>query len=159
MIFKLMLIVVLGSFLSVAVCLTAHGQKRTKNGFISISDLNGGKVIGALGGALGEIIVVEGIAADENYRRRKSADGKLLLRLKSVNGKSLKDEIVLEFNPFPGANIKNPAAGAAVKYTGYETGAFSGVPEKAFDYVPRTTTAGFYFGTSFVILRDANNRR
>lgn len=93
------------------------------------------------------------------YRRRKSDVGKLLLRVKSVNGKSFKDEVVLDFNLFPGADIKNPAAGAAFKFTGYETGGFSGVPEKAFDFVARTATGGFYFGTSFVVLRDENNRQ
>ncbi|MGI8554792.1 MAG: hypothetical protein ACR2LT_00315 [Pyrinomonadaceae bacterium] len=161
MIFKLSVIVILGSLVSVMTCQKAIGQKRTKKktGFISISDLNNRKVIGLLGYALGETVVIEGVVADENYRRRKADVGELLLRVQSVNGKQLKDEIIFQFRLFSGADIKNPAAGAGFKYTGYETGGFSGTPEKAFDFVPRMPTAGFYFATSFVVLRDENNRK
>lgn len=161
MIFKLSVIVILGALASITMCQTGLGQKRAKGNvkFINISELNGGSVIGSLGYALGEIIVVEGVAADENYRRRKADAGKLLLRVKSVNGKQLKDEIIFDFRVFPGAGVENPAAGAKFKYVGYETGGFSGAPEKAFDYVPRVPTQGFYFGTSFVVLHDENNRK
>lgn len=114
-------------------------------------------MIGSLGYALGEIIVVEGVAADENYRRRKADVGGLLLRVKSVNGKQLKDEIIFDFRALPGADVRNPAVGASFQYTGYETGEFSVAPEKAFDYAPRVQALGFYFGTSFVVLRDENN--
>lgn len=73
MIFKLTLIVISGLLLFVTMCQTASGQKkmRSDSGFISISDLNGDKVIGSLGYALGETVVVEGIVADENLSAAK----------------------------------------------------------------------------------------
>ncbi len=113
-------------------------------------------MIGSLGRPLGEVVSIEGIAADEDYTRRKADAGEILLRVLAVNGKSLKREVVLNFHPYEGAEMKNPSAGMRFKYFGYETGGFSGIPEAAFVYVPRVPTSGHYFTTSFVILRDDN---
>jgi len=50
--------------------------------------------------------------------------------------------------------LTRPTAGARFKFVGYETGGFSGTPEEAFLYIPRTATSGYYFTTSLVIVRD-----
>jgi hypothetical protein len=50
--------------------------------------------------------------------------------------------------------LTRPRAGARFKFVGYETGGFSGTPEEALVYIPRTATSGYYFTTSLVILRD-----
>lgn len=158
---KLLAILAVGSLISIIMCQTAAGQKRTKSNSqsIHISTLNGSKVIGSLGHQLGEIVVIEGVVADESYTKRKADAGELLLRVRAVNGKPLKEEVIFEFRPFSSGGIKNPPVGVRFKYTGYETGGFSGTPEKAFDYVPRVPTTGYNFTTSFVILRDENKRR
>ena len=147
--------------MSITTCRTTLGQRRPKSDTESIhaSKLNRSKVIGSLGYALGEVVIIEGVIADDSYTRRKADAGKLLLRVQAVNGKPLKEEALFDFSPFVGADIRNPAVGARFKYTGYETGGFSGIPEQAFDYVPRVPTTGYYFSTSFVILRDESGRK
>ena len=126
---------------------------------IHVSQLNRSKVIGSLGRPLGEVVTIEGIAADENYTRRKADTGEILLRVQAVNGKSLKREAILNFHPYEGTEMKRPSAGMRFKYVGYETGGFSGIPEAAFVYVPRAPTSGYYFTTSFVILRDDSDSK
>ena len=161
MISKLSAILTVGSLMSIMMCQTAAGHKRTRSNTesIRVSRLNRSKVIGTLGHALGGIVVIEGVVADESYTGRKSDAGELLLRVQVVNGKALNKEVVFNFRPFPGAGIKSPPVGAKFKYTGYETGGFSGIPEKAFDYVARVQTAGYNFSTTFVILRDESGRQ
>ena len=121
---------------------------------IHVSTLSRARVIGELGWPLGEIVTIEGIASDGAYTRKKSDLGAVVLRIRAVNGKPLKSEIVLHFLPFQGAPINAPSAGAEFKYVGYETGEYAGVPEKAFNYVPRAATTNYGFTTSFVVLRN-----
>ena len=123
---------------------------------MSVSKLNRSKVIGSLGRPLGEVVTIEGIVADGDYTRRNADAGETLLRVQTVNGRVLKREAVFHFRPFEGADMKKPTAGMKFKYVGYETGGFSGMPDKAFDYVPRVATDGYYFSTSLVILRDVS---
>src|SRR5258708_5073756 len=110
---------------------------------IHVSTLSRAKVIGELGRPLGEIVTIEGIASDAADTRKKSDMGAVLLRIRTVNGKPLKSEIVLHFLPFQDAPINAPSAGAEFKYIGYETGEYDGVPEKAFNYVPRAATTNY----------------
>jgi hypothetical protein len=161
MISKLSIILSLSSLIAIINSQTTTAQQRTdtNSDSIHISTLNLSKVIGYLGYALGEVVIIEGVVADENYTKRKDDAGKLLLRVQIVNGKPLKDEAIFDFSPFLGADVKKPLVGARFKYTGYETGGFSGIPEKAFDYVPQVATTGYYFSTSFVILRDENGQK
>ena len=159
---KLLLSLTTGLLLTVAMYSIANAQnQRAKSHMksIHVSELNLNKVIGYLGHPLGEIVTIEGIAADGNDTRQKADTGELLLRVQGVNGKPLKREVILHFFPFQGVPIKNPSVGAKFRYIGYETGGFSGVPEKAFDYVPQAATTGHYFSTSFVVLRDERGSR
>lgn len=135
---------------------SAAQDKRTRLNTkpINMSRLTSSKVIGTFGRPLGEVVSIEGIAADENYTRRKADTGQTLLRVLAVNGKTLKHEAILPFHPYEGVEVKKPSVGVRFKYVGYETGGFSGTPEAAFIYVPRVATSGYYFTTSFVILRD-----
>jgi len=135
----------------------AQGQPTSGNSKpIHVSQLNRSKVIGSLGRPLGEVVTIEGIAADGDYTRRKAETDEILLRVQAVNGNSLKREAIFNFHPFEGTELKKPSAGMRFRYVGYETGGFSGVPEAAFAYVPRVATSGYYFSTSFVILRNDN---
>src|SRR6266481_5278568 len=69
--------------------------KRTTADTIHVSTLNRARVIGELGWPLGEIVTIEGIASDGAYTRKKSDLGAVVLRIRAVNGKPLKSEIVL----------------------------------------------------------------
>lgn len=129
-------------------------RTRPRSNPIHVSVLNSAIVVGSLGVPLGEVLTIEGIAADENYTKRRADSGDILLRVQTVNGKALKHEAIFPFSPFEGAEMTKPSAGMRFKYVGYETGGFSGIPEGAFAYVPRVPTSGYYFTTSFVVLRD-----
>lgn len=146
-----------GATWSVAAAQDQRTRPNTKP--IHVSRLNSSNVIGSLGRPLGEVVTIEGIAADENYTRRKADTGEILLRVQAVNGKALKREAILACHHYRGAEMKKPSAGMKFKYVGYETGGFSGIPEAAFVYVPRAPTSGYYFTTSFVILRDDSGGR
>src|ERR1700730_17149750 len=129
-----------GLLIAVVMCSVADAQNRpAKSNFKSIhlSELRRNRVIGSLERPLGEVITIEGIVADENYTRRKADAGELLLRVQDVNGQPLKRAVIVPSHPFQDADITNRSAGTKFKYIGYEPGCFSGIPEKAFDYVPR----------------------
>lgn len=145
MISRLSVILIVASLISIVARQTIAGHQRTKGNIESIPviKLNRNKVIGSLGRPLGEVVTIVGIVADGDYTRRKADAGETLLRVQTVNGRSLKSEAIFHFRPFEGADIKKPAAGTRFKYTGYETGGFSGIPDKAFDYVPRVATDGY----------------
>jgi len=135
-----------------AVIRADEAPKQAKS--ITVSELSKLQVIGALGQALGKIIVIEGVAADEYYRKMKADGGHTLLRVQSVDGKKLQEEQVFHFLAFPSADIEKPKVGSKFKYIGYETGAFTGVPAKAFDYTLPVATTGYGFTTDFVVVRD-----
>jgi hypothetical protein len=134
-----------------------QADKQAKS--ISVSELADQQVVGWLGHSLGKIVTIEGIVADQNYRRMKIDSGSLPLRVQRVNGKQLDKEQVFHFQSFQGAEVEKPRVGAKFKYTGYETGAFTGIPHEAFKYVPPMATTGYGFTTSFVILRDEAKRK
>jgi hypothetical protein len=144
-----------GLLITLAMCGVANAQRqRPKGQTIYAAKLDPRKIVGYLGHSLGEIITIEGVTADETYTRKKADTGHLLLRVQAVNGKRLKREVVMYVSVFEAVSIKDRSPGIKFKYIGYETGEFSGTPEKAFEYVPRVATTGYSFTTSFMVLRD-----
>ena len=134
--------------------LAQNHRTRSHTKPILVARINSSGIIGSIGRPLGEVVTVEGTAVDDSYTRRKEDAGEILLRIQSVNGKRLKSEAVLHFVAYNGEESKKPSVGTKFKYIGFETGGFSGMPESAFVYIPRVPTSGYYFTTSFVILRD-----
>jgi hypothetical protein len=124
---------------------------------VSVAELNQLQVIGWLGQPLGKVVTVEGVVADATFERSKAQVGQTLLLIQAVDGKQLPERVVYCFD---GAvrDIEEPKAGSRFKYIGYETGGFTGKPARAYDYLPShnitSCSAGFYFRTEFVILRD-----
>lgn len=114
---------------------------------------------GLLGSPLGTVVTVEGIAAGDDYRRMREDMGCTLLRIERINGKPLAKEIVFRFHSHELARIAAPAVGARFKFVGYETGGFSGIPEGAFEYIPRVATTGFGFSTTFLVLKSLSGSR
>ncbi len=136
----------------------AQGQRRrAANGPVNVNELNRRKVIGTLGLELGTIVTIEGIVADESYRRERSDVGETLLRVQSVNGNRLKHEVVFPFMKHEIGSVATPTVGARFKFTGYETGGFVGEPNGVFDYVPRFAATSYHFRTSFYVLKDAKD--
>ena len=120
---------------------------------IPVSDLQDHQVIGRLGHPLGTIIVVEGVVADGSYTKAKGDHGRTLLRVHAVNGKRLAEEQVFHFGSLL-ERVEKPKVGTRFKYSGYETGGFTGLPAKAFDYVGLIALPGYAFATDFEVLRD-----
>ncbi|MGE3804595.1 MAG: hypothetical protein AB7K24_07975 [Gemmataceae bacterium] len=144
---------VLGSAALLAFSVLHANQSPGQVKAVSVAELNRRQVIGYLGQPLGEIVTVEGVVADEQYRGIKADLGQLLLRIQAVNGKQLPNECVFHFLP-AWVEIGKPTVGSRFKYVGYETGGFTGTPARVFDYIPAHCTTGYCFTTSFVALRD-----
>jgi hypothetical protein len=131
----------------------AHGKADPGNRLepITYADLTTRPVFGRLGRPLGEIITIEGVFTDGTFTRMKADDGWILLRVQVVNGIRLKQEQVFQYEQ---ARKNSPAAGAAFKFIGYETGGFTGEPAGTFKYTGPFPTTGYGFTTKFIVLRD-----
>jgi hypothetical protein len=121
---------------------------------ITVADLRELQVIGWLGHPLGKIVTIEGIVADDYYRKYKADAGQTLLRVLTVNGQKLPEEKVFHFFAHYFARVDEPKVGSNFKYSGYETGSFTGTPQMNVEYLPAFCTTGYGFTTEFVILRD-----
>ena len=121
---------------------------------ITIAELNQMQVIGQLGQPLGKIVVIEGIVADDYYRKMRADQGYTLLRVLTVDGKKLPEEVVFHFSPAMGSAPDAPKVGSQFKYIGFESGGYTGLPTKAFDYMPRVANAGYSFTSGFLVVRD-----
>ena len=119
---------------------------------LTIAEVNRRKVIGELGHPLGTVVTIEGQAADETYTREKSDAGRTLLRVKSVNGKELAQEVVFPFASLETVKLTPPVVGSRFRLIGFETGEFVGMPDGVFDYVPRFATTNYYLRASFVVV-------
>jgi len=138
--------------------LTNAGKRLPPDKSIPLADLRDRPVMGSLGHPLGTIVVIEGEVADESYTNLKEDDGATLLRVRAVNGEKLAGERLFHFGSL-NLRVGTPAVGSRFKFTGYETGGFTGTPTKAFDYVGRFADTGYRFTTEFVVLRDEAKSR
>lgn len=118
---------------------------------IPIDEVRKRGVLGDLGHPLGTIVTVEGEVADDYYRKRKADSGYHLLRIKSVNGVELKEEVVFRYE---GAKEDKPKVGAKFKYTGYESACYYGIVDGEFKYTDPYAFVGYWFHGSFRILKD-----
>ena len=63
---------------------------------------------------------------------------------------------VIPFTPPALATVPPPKLGAPFKLTGYESGAFTGIPDAALQINPAVASTGFAWTPSFEILRVEN---
>jgi hypothetical protein len=126
-------------------------KEEKKDKPIPIEEVRKRGVLGQLGHPLGTIVTVEGEAADEDYRRLKADMGHTLLRIKSVNGVELKEEVVFRFD---GKKADAPKVGTKFKYVGYESAGYYGIVKGQFEYTQAVANVGFWFHGSFVTLKD-----
>lgn len=140
-------------FFIVLILVVVGGKKMVTK--VNYMDLGGEiQIIGSLNKPLGEILTVEGIIVDDTYTKRKSDSGKLLLKIESINGEKISNEIIIPFSTFKWVSIKDVKVDDYKKFIGYETGEMTGIPEKAFDYMPQVATEGFQFSTYFQICKE-----
>jgi hypothetical protein len=122
---------------------------------INYSDIGGRvKIIGILNKPIGEIVTLEGAIIDGTYTRKKGDSDKVLLMVHSINGKKIQKVVNLPIRIFKWSDINMPKVNDYKKYIGYETGEMSGIPQKAFNYMPQATTEGFHFSTYFQICKE-----
>jgi hypothetical protein len=151
---KARLTVVLATFFIITLIplLTAGNRMINK---IIYSDIAGRvKIIGTLNKPIGEIVTVEGVIIDGTDTREKGDAGKVLLKVQWINGKKLQKGVNLPVKIFQWSAIHTPKVNEHKKYIGYETGAMSGIPRRAFNYMPQVTTEDFHFSTYFQICKE-----
>lgn len=100
---------------------------------------------------LGQVVEVEGEIIDGSTLQRKEWDGESLLRIDQVDGKALAKPVTMRFG-WHALALDKPLVGK-VRLVGYETGGYGGIPEGAFEYIPRAATSGFHFEHSFLVLK------
>ena len=130
----------------------------TGNGAVSeinYSDIAGRiKIIGTLNRPIGEIVTVQGVITDGTDTGKKGDAGKVLLKVQRINGRKVRKRVNLPIKIFHWTAINTPKVNEQKKYIGYETGEMSGIPARAFEYMPRVTTENFHFSTYFQICKE-----
>ncbi len=150
---------------------------------ITVSALNEMDVIGKLGIPLGEVVEVQAVIVSGSKIGAKELEGKFLLRIESINDKSLEKPTVERFRvlPFSGAEIANDHfdlyelktgkktgrldsnqikelekdyVSKKVKLLVYESGSFEGMPNKLPDDAPLVQATDFRFRTHLMVLKQ-----
>ena len=142
---------------SAAACLLVAGLvvwgSRVDPRPVAVADLARGSVRGAFGLPLGQVVTAAGVAIDGASTGRKADAGTTLLRIEAVNGAPLAQPITVPFTPLPWHPVTAPVAGVRFTYSGYETGAFTGLPEAAAKAIPEAAgTIAWGWTTGFQVI-------
>lgn len=138
-------------FLFFFVAIKANSQKRTVlNPYIEIDTF---VIKPRLGIPFGTIAKLEAQFFSGNDLHLFAYTGKVLLRINSVNGKAVKDTVILDFTDETKSLID---ADATEKLTimAYESGSFIGIPENYFDYQPVRQDVGFGFRHYLIVVAN-----
>ncbi len=109
-----------------------------------------------LGPEFGKTIEIEGKIVDDTDTRYKEDVGKELIEVYRVDDVKLTKPVVIELSNFSFTRIEIPTRGTKVRFRGYETGEFTGIPMKAFKDIPSVATAKFHFESRFQITKRLN---
>jgi hypothetical protein len=109
---------------------------------------------GSLGHGLGQILTIEGTVLAPESPGPKEDDGKIRLSIDKVEGQMLDKPVILKLDFFAFSQPPEPKAGARVKYIGYETGSFVGIPGEAFKHIPRVASQNYHFALSFQVCKQ-----
>lgn len=110
-----------------------------------------------LGIPFGTIAKLEVQFFDGDNLRLKAYRGTYLLKINSVNGKAVKDTVILDFTDETKSLID---ADATEKLTimAYESGSFIGIPKNYFDYQPVRQDQGFYFRHNLIVVSNLTKK-
>lgn len=114
-------------------------------------------LIGKLGVPFGTIVQVkcQGIVPSENELKVKAPTWDQDVLVLSVNGKPLDPPARLRWSAARADDsLKKPDQGKIAEVFGYETGMFSGVPDRLHEYAPSWADTNFHFHCSFIALTD-----
>jgi hypothetical protein len=115
----------------------------------TVEQLEKAGIVGRLGLPLGQVAEMEGEIVSPESSGAKEDEGLLLMKVTSIIGKLQPHPQLLRFT-LPGG--EKPPAGTKMKFRGYETGGFKGLPENWPDDVPRQAGVAFQFESHLVIL-------
>jgi len=116
---------------------------------ITVADLNERGVVGRLGVPLGTVVQITATLIDGRELHDKEHQSDRLLKVTRVDGQDLREAQILEFRPHPTANVslEDVATGSSRRLLVYESGGFSGIPQKLPEEVSAWQDHSFSFGT------------
>lgn len=120
---------------------------------ISFEELASRGVQGRLGLPLGTIVEISGTNIANTLKDKSSSSWPYLLRIETINGNVLREPVLF----FPvdldrSKQAASPRIGDRFRWIAYETGQYSGVPDKLFNYVPAYADKGFGFETRLSVV-------
>lgn len=120
---------------------------------ISVTALQPDIVIGHLGQPLGSFLRVTGMAVDGDETQRKEDAGQTLLKIETVNDRTLAKPVYFTFRR-AAEGIGKPEAGTPFDYFVHEWGSFDGVvvpPQELGIESPNIAHDGFYYRREITI--------
>jgi hypothetical protein len=83
--------------------------------------------------------------------------GMTLLKINTVNGKVLKDTVILDYTDET-KSLKKADAGEKLTLMAYETGNFTGIPDNYFKYQPVRQDVGFGFRHYLIVVSNLTKK-
>lgn len=113
------------------------------------------KVKGPLGVPLGKLITIDGSIVDGVALDSIAYQGKPVVSVSKVDGKSLDKPVLIRW--VPSFQVQIPAEwnqfNSRVRAVGFQNGEFRGAPPGLFDYVPAYKTFGWYLDVYFEVAK------
>ena len=106
-----------------------------------------------LGAGFGKMIEIEGRIVDDQDTRLRAHLGKKLIEVQQVGTHALPKPVLIELLVFRWTDIPIPVRGTVVRFRGYETGGFIGIPNEAFEDVPSVATTAHHFQSRFQVTK------
>jgi hypothetical protein len=112
-----------------------------------------------LGSAFGTLVEIEGRIVDDRDTHLRSHLGKKLILIHSVGDREPASPIIMELRVFSFTSVTIPERGMWVRFRGYETGGFTGIPENAFKDIPEVATTHHHFESYFQVTKNLEPSR
>jgi hypothetical protein len=142
-------------FFCTIICFIPYTSCMEGDSTIHYTDLNKTvHITGSLGRPLGEILNIKGKIIENNLWKPTSVMEELLLEVSIVDREPLPKQVLIPFTIFSWCECETPEPGKPFHYIGYETGEMTGIPNKAFDYIPQVSTKDFGFSVYFQVCRE-----
>lgn len=106
-----------------------------------------------LGHGFGNIIEIEGYMKYAEKTRSKAWRKKKRMVVHKIGDRKLEQPVMITLETFSFAKILLPANGTQVRFRGYETGRFGGIPGKAFADIPQVATTNYHFESVFQVTK------
>ncbi|MFH2044875.1 MAG: hypothetical protein ABIK92_06995 [Pseudomonadota bacterium] len=106
-----------------------------------------------LGLVFGKLIEIEGRIVDDTDKHLRVHLGKKLISIHSIGDRDLASPVIMELRIFTFTSVTIPKRGVWVRFRGYETGGFSGIPYDAFKDVPVVATDDHHFESFFQVTK------